>query len=106
VDGLRILRAKLRRHFGEIPENIRHWTKDNWCAELVTIIDDVYNDFTSDLVRSDAFRIYDDVTGIKHLVDNGWWIVNHSSAHYPVNQSRGWESVVLDFEECAGSESY
>ncbi len=101
TDGLRFVRSRLRRLCSDRPLRIRGWMKSNFRLEFLPLIDEVYNRFTTESFRKDAFRIYDDEKGIQALADAGWLITNHSAAHYPLSESLGWEDVESGFDECS-----
>jgi len=73
---------------------------DHFSMEIIETIDAVYNDFTKEHLREDAFRLFDTMEGIKELQDKGWEITNHSSAHYPVSEKVHVENFKKEFDEC------
>ena len=100
VDGLRFLRAKLRKHGYDNSMLVKGFVLDRFCDEFVDAIDDVYARFTDAGFREDAFRIFDTVDGIKHLAAQGWEIANHSAAHYPVGEDAYISKFAEQFNEC------
>ena len=112
VDGMRFLREKIRQLVSEEKTkagisskssglfSMKRFSLDEFSKEIVTAIDDVYNDFTNEHFRDDAFRIFDDFTGIRFLQQNGWEIANHSCSHYPAGEDSHINHFSSDFEIC------
>lgn len=102
VGGMRFLRSRLRKYGYETTMWVRNFVLDNFSLSILNEIDAVYQSFTDALDRKDAFRIFDDVDGIKELKDNGWLISNHSASHYPVGEDSCFDSFFDEFNECEG----
>jgi len=100
VDGMRFLRSKLRKYGYKTNMLIKVFVLDHFCDEIVEAIDRVYNLFTREYFRRDAFRIFDNFDGIKELQNNGWEIANHSASHYPVGESSYIHKFKDEFMEC------
>lgn len=100
IDGLRFLRSRLKAFGYQNQQNIKSFVMDNFSLEIVNIIDEVYQQFTRDIDREDAFRIFDTVEGLNILKDNGWEIANHSASHYPISEKSYIEHFVDEFMEC------
>lgn len=85
-DGLRFFRTKLKKHGYKISinESLKSYIKDHFSLELHELINELYEEMTSPLIREDAKRLYDGVDGNKKLLDSGWLLTNHSQSHYPV----------------------
>jgi len=67
---------------------------------MIDIIDSVYEDFTSETFRKDAYRIFDTVEGIRELHHHGWLIANHSASHYPLGEDDHINRLEEEFMEC------
>ncbi|MEE8342090.1 MAG: polysaccharide deacetylase family protein [Candidatus Neomarinimicrobiota bacterium] len=100
IDSLRFLRGKLRKFGYKTSTNVNSFVLDNFSDEVLKAIDEVYNDFSNQYLRDDAFRIFDDVAGIKILQDHGWTIANHSAAHYPISEDSYFDHFTEEYEEC------
>lgn len=100
ADGLRFVRASLRRSFPDVPYRLKAWSLDNFCPQLLEVIDHYYEELTTPQFRHDAFRLFENAEGIQELVDAGWTVVNHSAAHYPLSPGLSWEFVKAEFDAC------
>ncbi len=100
TDGMRFLRSKLRPLGFKTDMSVRSFTIDHFSAEIVADIDEVYRNFSDELGRQDAFRLFDDVNGIAELHRQGWEIANHSASHYPVSEDSYIEHFGAEFERC------
>ena len=100
VDGMRFLRSKLRKYGYKNNMLVKEFVLDHFCDEIVEAIDHVYNLFTEEYFRRDAFRIFDNFDGIKELQNNGWEIANHSASQYPVGESSYIHKFKDEFMEC------
>jgi hypothetical protein len=100
ADGLRFVRARLRKSFKGVPFRIRSWTLQNFGAEVLDVVDAVYRECSSEAFRRDATRIFADEAGVGALADAGWLITNHSAGHWPLAPGLGWEAVEKEFDEC------
>ena len=67
TDGLRFLRSRLRKLGYRTEMSVRTFTLDHFSDDVLAAIDDVYEQFTRELDRRDAFRLFDDVAGIAAL---------------------------------------
>ena len=100
VDGLRFLRSRLRKYGYKNRMLICDFTLHEFSLSILDEIDAVYKIFTNELHRKDAFRVFDDVKGIKWLRDNGWLIANHSASHYPVGEDSCIGMFSDEYNEC------
>ncbi|HHH27961.1 MAG TPA: hypothetical protein ENK57_06410 [Polyangiaceae bacterium] len=100
ADGMRFVRAKLRRSFKGVPYKIRSWTLEHFDEQVLAIVDEIYREHTSEAFRDDAFRIFADADGLQALADAGWLITNHSAAHWPLAPGLGWDVVEREFDQC------
>ena len=100
VDGIRILRTRLRKLGYDPKGNLRSWTMDHFSSELLDLISQLYNDLSNETFRRDAWRIFNDIEGIKKLSDAGWLVANHSAAHYPMTDGQSKEFIRQQFQEC------
>jgi len=99
-DGLRFLRSRLRPFGFTSDMSVRAFTLDHFGDDVLAAIDAVYKQFTGEHDRDDAFRLFDDVTGIAALRQAGWEIANHSAAHYPVSEESYLHHFAAEFSEC------
>ena len=100
VDGLRFLRPKLRRLRGKLPKNLRGWLIENFDLEVRETVSQTYREHCPENVARDAFRIFDDIDGLRSLGLTGWTVCNHSAAHYPLSGVRGHEELTQEMLEC------
>lgn len=100
ADGMRFVRAKLRKAFEGVPFKIRSWTLEHFDDRVLAIVDEVYREHTTEAFRADAFRIFADGDGLRTLADAGWLITNHSAAHWPLSPALGWDVVEREYDEC------
>jgi peptidoglycan/xylan/chitin deacetylase (PgdA/CDA1 family) len=100
VDGMRFLRSRLRKHGYKYSMLVSDFVFDNFSSSIIKEIDAVYQSSTDDIYRKDAFRVFDDVEGIRELKGNGWLISNHSASHYPVGEDSCLERFFDEFNEC------
>ena len=100
TDGLRVLRSRLKPFGYTLDRPVKTFTMDRFSLEMIRIIDEVYEKYTREIDRRDAFRLFDTMEGIRTLHENGWEIANHSSAHYPVSEASHIDRFADDFLEC------
>ncbi|MFC1584228.1 hypothetical protein ACFL5V_01630 [Fibrobacterota bacterium] len=100
VDGMRFLRSKLKQEGYAITTSVRDFVMDNISGGIIRKIDEVYKLFANDIVQMDAFRIFDDVAGIKKLHANGWVIANHTASHFPISENNFLHKSLEEFYEC------
>lgn len=67
---------------------VKNFTLNNFSLEILSIIDNVYNEITTERERLSAFDLFDNTEGLKELKKAGWLITNHSAAHYPIGEER------------------
>lgn len=99
TDGLRFLRAKMRK-LGYTSGPLREATLDLFSEELRQAIQEVYESFTRPRDREDAFRIFDTPEGLRALHEEGWLLANHSAAHYPLLEPSSIHFLEEHFMEC------
>ena len=100
-DASRLLRSRLKKFaFRTGREYIKAFTLDHFSRDIVEIIDELYEEFCPEHSREDAFRIFDTFEGIRTLLENGWEICNHSSAHYPISEESYIHRFTDEFIEC------
>ena len=100
TDGLRLIRSKLRKYGYKTNSSVKLFVLDHFSEGIIDAIESVYRSFTKEYFREDAFRIFDDVEGIKVLLKNNWEICNHSASHYPVGEDTYIHRFKEEFEEC------
>jgi len=100
VDGMRFLRSKLRKVGYRQGTSVKTFVRINFSKEIANIIDGLYKDFTNEIFRKDAYRIFDTIDGIRELLDNGWLIANHSASHYPLGEGAHINKLKEQFLEC------
>jgi hypothetical protein len=99
LDGLRLLRSRLRGEFGRVPFKVRKWTLENYDHRVQAAIDEIYDEVTTEEFRSDAFRIFLSEGDLQDLVGRGWDVTNHSVAHTPWSKPLGWSGVRASLDE-------
>lgn len=100
LDGLRFLRSEMRKRKIDYSKGLKASTIDFCSAELLEIIDKVFNKFATDILKNDMYRLFDDVAGIQKLHDSGWLITNHTAAHFPVSEDSFISEFHNQFMEC------
>jgi hypothetical protein len=102
ADGgaLNHLRRRLRRHGYRTGRSVKNFVMDNFSTAIVEAIDATYVDLVSETGRSDAFRMFETVAGLRTLKQDGWVIANHSAAHYPVGEPPASCMFADQFGEC------
>lgn len=99
-DGMRFVRSRLRRFGYESGTLVRHASMDLFSPEIIAEIDEVYQRFTNEADRQDAFRIFDTWDGIRKLRDANWTICNHGAAHLPILEKNALALMASEFGEC------
>ena len=88
LDDLQRFRSALRGS-GEPPgARAKDHVLDHFRREL-QVLDQVFRESTSEQERADAFRLFDTAEGLAALREQGWLLVNHTAAHYPVAEAAG-----------------
>ena len=100
TDGMRFLRSKLRPYGFRTEMSVRTFTLDHFSAAILAAIGEVYQNFSTEPDRRDAFRLFDDVEGIAELHRHGWEIANHSASHYPVSEDSYIQQFGAEFGRC------
>lgn len=100
VDGLRFLRSRLKKYGYRPGDSIKDFTKQHFSLDLLQEIDAIFQQFTSDRHRQDAFRMFEDQSGLLALSQAGWLITNHTAAHYPVSEDAYADHFFEQFVEC------
>jgi hypothetical protein len=100
VDGLRFVRSGLRKIGVNCDKGVRNTVMSHFSVGVRDVIDQVYLNHTSAELRDDAWRLFDDVNGLRYLHENDWVIANHSASHYPVSESSFAESFADQFQQC------
>ncbi|MEO7996793.1 MAG: polysaccharide deacetylase family protein [Gemmatimonadaceae bacterium] len=99
-DGMRFVRSRLRRFGYKSGDLVRHASMDLFAPEIVAEIDAIYQRFTNEADRQDAFRVFDTWDGIRQLRDKNWTICNHGAAHLPILEKNGLPLMAAEFGEC------
>lgn len=99
-DGMRFVRARLVRSGLAPGQHVRGAVLDHFSPALLAEVDAVYRQFTREIDRADAFRLFDSWRGLQELKDAGWTISNHSAAHYPLLESTAVALMGEQFDEC------
>jgi peptidoglycan/xylan/chitin deacetylase (PgdA/CDA1 family) len=94
------LRRRLGRYGYPARRPVRNFVMDSFSKGIVEAIDATYNDLVSETARSDAFRMFETVAGLRALRKDGWIIANHSAAHYPVGERTASSMFADQFGEC------
>ncbi len=101
TDAMRFLRSRFKPFGYRIGDSLKAFTMDSFSPDIVNVIDEVYREWTREIDREDAFRLFDTEEGLKELAADGWEIANHSSAHYPVSEESYIHRFIYEFKECA-----
>lgn len=85
-DGMRFLRSKLKAAGFEIEVNtsIKEFSKTHFDEKMFLIIDDLYQEMTTPIIRNEGLKLYDSVNNIKTLIKHQWTITNHTKSHFPI----------------------
>tara|TARA_Y100001970_G_C14122393_1_gene797040 strand:+ start:442 stop:1335 length:894 start_codon:yes stop_codon:yes gene_type:complete len=100
TDGLKVLRSRFKKYGYSIKNNVRDFSINNFSKDILDVIDLTYEEFSPEYFREDAFRIFDNVEGIKFLLNNGWTIANHSASHYPITEQSAISLMNEEFIKC------
>lgn len=100
IDAGRHLRARLRRFGYSGKMLVREFTMDRFGPDVLSLIDQLFDETTSLATREDAFRIFETPAGLLELHRHGWVVANHSAAHYPVSEKHVNHMLMEQFEEC------
>ena len=100
TDGLKVLRSRFKKYGYSIKNNVKDFSINNFSKDILDVIDLTYKEFSAEYFREDAFRIFDNVEGIKFLLNNGWVIANHSASHYPITEQSAIAIMNEEFIKC------
>src|SRR5262249_33530047 len=100
IDASRHLRARLRARGYQVDRPSRELTLDQFNDEVLGIIDALFSEAAPEIVRQDAFRVFETPDGVLDLQKRGWVVANHSAAHYPIGEPHVMDPVLSQFEEC------
>jgi len=100
VDGLRFLRSTLRKLGFKTGDSVREFTLQNVDESIISSIDDLYTEFTRDIDRNDAWRLFDDAAGVMELQRKGWDVSNHTVGHFPLKEQPEFLNIQHQFLEC------
>lgn len=100
-DGDRFVRSKLRKFGFKLYEHkIKNFSLDNFNLDFIEELDMLYKKIASPIFQKDAYRLYDDVNGLKQLLEAGWDLLNHSANHFPVSEESALELFKGEFQRC------
>jgi peptidoglycan/xylan/chitin deacetylase (PgdA/CDA1 family) len=100
LGGLADLRRCLRNHGYETGDSVNAFVMDRFSTAIVEAIDATYADLISETARTDAFRMFETVSGLRTLRQDGWIIANHSAAHHPIGERAASSTFAAQFREC------
>ena len=103
VDGMRLLRSSLKKtgfHIESQLKKIKNFTMDNFSDEILLIIEQIYNRLSNEIIREQAFGIFENIDGLKILKNNNWIIANHSASHYPVSEDSYIDHFFDEYIKC------
>ena len=100
VDGLRFLRSRLKKFGYDGKGSVKTFTIHSFSEEIVGVIDSIYQDFTTESFRADAYRLFDTTEGIGTLAESGWEIANHTAGHYSIGAPSYMHMSEEQFDEC------
>lgn len=99
-DGLRFLRSRLKPYGFTLDDSVRTFTLRNANPEIVAAIDELYERFSNETDRQDAWRLFDTADGIRELAAAGWDISNHTARHLPLRDDHDMMTLQTQFGEC------
>ena len=100
-DADRQVRTRFSKYGFKLYEHsIKKFSLDNFSLGLIEEIDNLYREITHPVFQKDAFRIYDDVKGLKQLLDAGWDLLNHTANHFPVSEESALDLFKDEFLRC------
>jgi len=101
VDGLRILRSRLRKHGFMTGMSLKRFTMDHCSEAVLEAVSRVYEGCTTPEERAAALELFADRDGLRELQKAGWLVTNHTAAHYPVGEDSFIHKLEDQFAECA-----
>jgi hypothetical protein len=103
LDDLRQFRSALRDLGEPSGALVKDQVLDHFSPAMLQFLDRVYRDLTTEQERADAFRLFDTPDGLADLRGQGWLMVNHTAAHYPVGEAAASALFGSQFGECESS---
>ena len=100
TDGFKVLRSRFKKHGYNLNMGIKDFAINNFSPDILKIIDLTYTEYSPDFFREDAFRLFDNINGIRFLLNNAWVIANHSASHYPITEDSGISMMQKEFNDC------
>jgi peptidoglycan/xylan/chitin deacetylase (PgdA/CDA1 family) len=100
LDDLQRFRSALGSQVVPPDARAKDHVLNHFSAAMVQLLDQVYRELTSEQERIDAFRLFDTAEGLAELCEQGWLLVNHTAAHYPVGEAAGRALFASQFDEC------
>lgn len=100
TDGLKLLRLRLRKFGYSLDQNLKDFTLDKFSGDILDVINITYNEFYPKYFREDAFRVFDNVEGLRFLQNNGWTLANHTCSHYPIAENSALKLMEHEFLKC------
>lgn len=103
VGGMKFLRSNLKNSGYQIEsqfKNIKNFTMDKFSDNILFIIERTYNRLSNKSIREEAFKIFEDIEGLRKLKINDWVIANHSASHYPVSEENYVDHFVDEYTKC------
>ncbi len=98
--GVHFLYDRMKKYEYNGRSSLRKFTIDHFSLEMVSFIDDLYKSCCSKEELISHYNIYETIEGVKHLIDKGWEIANHSASHYPIGEDIAISYFKEEFLEC------
>jgi peptidoglycan/xylan/chitin deacetylase (PgdA/CDA1 family) len=100
IDGIRFLRARLKKYGLKLTDSVKTFTLDHFSQEILEDINALFDRFTTPAQREDAYRVFLDRAAVQRLRDHDWCITNHSGGHYPIAHAHSLSRLCTEFQEC------
>ena len=103
IDGLRILRSKLRAEGLLDRMQLRFTTLTGFTERVSELVDEVFNRLTTDDERNEAWRLFFGWEEARQLQCKDWIVANHTARHWPVGVEGALKFMKPEFWECEES---
>jgi Polysaccharide deacetylase len=100
LDDLQRFRSALQGLGAPPGRQVKDHVLDHFSPAMLQVLDQVYREMTTEQERADAFRLFDTAEGLADLRGQGWLLVNHTAAHYPVGEAAARALFASQFNEC------
>ena len=90
IDGMRFVRSRLKPLGFRFGQSVRTFTITHFSDDVLAVIDELYERFTTPAQRADAYRMFLQPDDVADLQARGWEVSNHTARHYPVGAPLVW----------------